>query len=182
MSPFFNPVHPPSGHPHIHRGVNLGSCRLAGETADGFHAHPYHSIRYLTEVVRPAIVEGAARSGRAPQSVSLIVSAFTATDPEQAEQVRSQIAFYASTPSYRPVMALHGWGEIADELQGLARRGEWSAMGGRISQEMLRPLPWSARPRSWARRWPNATLAWPIGCPCICPTLRVNGMLFGAES
>jgi alkanesulfonate monooxygenase SsuD/methylene tetrahydromethanopterin reductase-like flavin-dependent oxidoreductase (luciferase family) len=91
----------------------------------------------LKEVVRPAIAEGAARSGRAPQAVSLIVSAFTATDPEQAEQVRSQIAFYASTPSYRPVMALHGWGEIADQLQGLARRGEWSAMGGRISQEML---------------------------------------------
>src|SRR3990170_4787539 len=84
-----------------------------------------------------SIAESAARCGRAPQSVSLIVSAFTATDPEQVEQVRSQIAFYASTPSYRPVMALHGWGETADELQGLARRGEWSAMGGRISQEML---------------------------------------------
>jgi alkanesulfonate monooxygenase SsuD/methylene tetrahydromethanopterin reductase-like flavin-dependent oxidoreductase (luciferase family) len=69
--------------------------------------------------------------------VSLTISAFTATDPEQAEQVRSQIAFYASTPSYRPVMALHGWGEIADELQRLARRGEWSVMGERISQEML---------------------------------------------
>ena len=138
MSPFFNPG--PIAHPDIPisiAGVNLGLCRLAGETADGFHAHPYHSIRYLKEVVRPAIAESAARCGRAPQSVSLIVSAFTATDPEQVEQVRSQIAFYASTPSYRPVMALHGWGETADELQGLARRGEWSAMGGRISQEML---------------------------------------------
>jgi probable F420-dependent oxidoreductase len=138
MSPFFNPG--PISHPDIPiyiAGVNLGLCRLAGEAADGFHVHPYHSVRYLKEVVRPAIAEGVARSGRAAQSVRLSVPAFVATDPGQTDWVRSQVAFYASTPSYRPVMALHGWGEVADELQGLARRGDWGAMGRRISPEML---------------------------------------------
>lgn len=138
MSPFFDPG--PIPHPDIPisiAGVNLGLCRLAGETADGFHVHPYHSVRYLKEVVRPAIAEGAARTGRPAEAVPVIVSAFAVTEPEQADFVRSQIAFYASTPSYRPVMALHGWGETADELQALARRGEWGAMGARIAPEML---------------------------------------------
>jgi probable F420-dependent oxidoreductase len=138
MSPFFDPG--PIPHPAIPisiAGVNLGLCRLAGETADGFHVHPYHSVRYLKEVVRPAIAEGAARTGRPAEAVRVIVSAFAVTEPEQADFVRSQIAFYASTPSYRPVMALHGWGETADELQALARRGEWGAMGARIAPEML---------------------------------------------
>ena len=138
MSPFFNPG--PIEHPHIPifiAGVNTGLCRLAGEVAEGFHSHPYHSARYLREVVRPAIAEGAGRAGRSPAEVSLSTTAFAVTSPEEADLVRSQIAFYASTPSYRPVMDLHGWGETADQLQGLARRAEWARMGALITQEML---------------------------------------------
>lgn len=138
MTPFFNPG--PIEHPDIPiyiAGVNLGMCRLAGEAAEGFHAHPYHSPRYLREVVRPAIAEGAARGGRSPQDVSLAVTAFAVIDPAEADVIRSQIAFYASTPSYRPVMALHGWGETADQLQALARRGGWQEMGSLITEEML---------------------------------------------
>ena len=138
MSPFFNPG--PIEHPRIPiyiAGVNTGLCRLAGELADGFHSHPYHSPRYLREVVRPAIADGAARAGRPVEAISLSTTVFAVTDPTEAEFVRSQIAFYASTPSYRGVMELHGWGETAEQLQGMARRGEWSALGGRITQEML---------------------------------------------
>lgn len=138
MTPFFNPG--PINHPEIPiyiAGVNRGLCRLAGETADGFHAHPYHSPEYLRQVVRPAIAEGAARAGRSPEAVSLSVTAFAAWDEASADFCRSQIAFYASTPSYRPVMALHGWGEVADRLSALARRGAWGEMAGLISDEML---------------------------------------------
>jgi probable F420-dependent oxidoreductase len=138
MSPFFNPG--PIEHPEIPiylAGVNPGLCRLAGELADGFHAHPYHSTRYLSEVVRPALAAGIARAGRPEGAVTLSTTAFAATDPREAEFVRRQIAFYASTPTYRPVMELHGWGEVADRLQGMARRGEWAALGGPISPEML---------------------------------------------
>jgi probable F420-dependent oxidoreductase len=138
MLPFFNPG--PIENPQIPvyvAGVNTGLCRLAGELADGLHSHPYHSARYLREVVRPAIAEGAARAGRPVEAITLSTAAFAVTDPLEAEFVRSQIAFYASTPSYRGVMELHGWGETAEQLQGMARRGEWDTMGERITQEML---------------------------------------------
>jgi probable F420-dependent oxidoreductase len=138
MTPFFNPG--PIDHPHVPiyiAGVNTGLCRLAGEVADGMLAHPYHSVRYLQEVVRPAVAAGAARAGRDPALIQVAVTALVATTQDEAEFARSQIAFYASTPSYRPVMALHGWGEVADQLRALARGGEWGEMGGRITDEML---------------------------------------------
>jgi len=138
MTPFFNPG--PIDHPQVPiyiAGVNTGLCRLAGEVADGMLAHPYHSVRYLQEVVRPAVAAGAARAGRDPALIHVAVTALVATTQDEAEFARSQIAFYGSTPSYRPVMALHGWGEVADQLRALARGGEWGEMGGRITDEML---------------------------------------------
>lgn len=139
MTPFFNPG--PIDHPAIPiyiAGVNPALCRLAGEVADGFLSHPYHSVDYLRRVVRPAIDAGAARAGRHPGEIRLTVTAMTAVDDSEAEFARMQIAFYASTPTYRPVMAHHGWGEAADKLQALARRGAWDEMGSLISDEMLR--------------------------------------------
>ena len=139
MTPFFDPG--PIDHPAIPiyiAGVNPALCRLAGEVADGFLSHPYHSVDYLRRVVRPAIDAGAAQAGRHPGDIRLSVTAMTAIDAGEAEFARAQIAFYASTPTYRPVMAHHGWGETADRLQALARRGAWDEMGGLISDEMLR--------------------------------------------
>lgn len=138
MTPFFNPG--PIDFPAIPiyiAGVNTGMSRLAGEAADGFHAHPYHSPSYLREVVRPAIAEGAELAGRSPQSISLAVSVFVVSSADEVGFVRSQIAFYASTPSYRPVMEHHGWGGTADELLNMSRRGEWAEMGSLISDAML---------------------------------------------
>jgi probable F420-dependent oxidoreductase len=138
MSPFFNPG--PIEHPEIPiyiAGVNTGLCRLAGEMADGFHVHPFHSEGYLREVIRPAIAEGAARAGRSENDVKLAAPVMTAERYDMADFIRSQIAFYASTPSYRPVMAHHGWGEVADQLKELARSQQWGEMPGLIHDEML---------------------------------------------
>jgi probable F420-dependent oxidoreductase len=138
MSPFFNPG--PIEHPEIPiyiAGVNTGLCRLAGEMADGFHVHPFHSAGYLREVIRPAIAEGAVRADRSAQKTNVSVTVMTADNYDLADFVRSQIAFYASTPSYRPVMAHHGWGEVADKLRELARRQQWGEMPDLISDEML---------------------------------------------
>lgn len=138
MTPFFNPG--PIDHPEIPvyiAGVNVGLCQLAGQLAEGFHVHPYHSARYLREVIQPAITTGAEKSGRDPSEVRLSISALMATNDQEREFVRSQIAFYASTPSYRPVMELHGWGEVADRLRALSRRGEWLEMADMISDEMV---------------------------------------------
>jgi probable F420-dependent oxidoreductase len=138
MSPFFNPG--PIDHPDIPiflAGVNVGLARLTGEIAEGFHAHPLHSERYLREVIRPALAEGAARAGREEGEIVLTASVFMVTDESSDFFVRSQIAFYASTPSYRRVMALHGWEAAAEELSQLARRQDWSAMSDLVSDEML---------------------------------------------
>lgn len=139
MSPFFNPG--PIDHPDIPiyiAGVNTGLAQLAGEVADGFHVHPLHTALYLREVLLPAIKQGAAKAGRSRGEIRVTVTAFAITNPVDELFVRSQIAFYASTPSYRPVMALHGWEEVAERLSGHAARSEWSEMPALIDDEMLR--------------------------------------------
>jgi probable F420-dependent oxidoreductase len=138
MSPFFNPGR--IEHPDIPiyiAGVNTGLAYLAGEVADGFHVHPLHTPRYLAEVLLPAIHRGAAATGRPPEAIKISSTAFVVTSPEEALFVRAQIAFYASTPSYRKVMALHGWEDVAQELSGLASRGSWGEMPGLIDDDML---------------------------------------------
>lgn len=144
MSPFFNPG--PIPHPHIPiyiAGVNRGMCRLAGELCDGFHVHPFHSVRYLREVTLPAIEEGLRISGRRRSEMELVSSILvipsdTEVGWEEASYlVRQQIAFYASTPSYAPVMELHGWGDTRERLSRLAAKGRWGEMPSLITDEML---------------------------------------------
>ncbi len=145
MSPFFNPG--PIEHPDIPiyiAGVNTGLARLAGEAADGFLVHPFHTVRYLQEVLLPAIEEGAAKAERPRPQIQL--TAFVVTDAEEESFVRSQIAFYASTPSYRRVMRLHGWEEVAERLSALAARGQWEAMPALVSDEMLHTFAVVASP------------------------------------
>ncbi len=138
MTPFFNPGPIPSPNIPIYlAGVNPGMIALCGEIGDGLHAHPLHSERYLREVVKPALQKGAGRAGRDAQAIQLSVSVFMVTNDEEAEFVRSQIAFYASTPAYRRVFALHGWEARAQELSVLARRQEWQAMPALVDDEML---------------------------------------------
>lgn len=144
MTPFFTPG--PIEAPHIPiylAGVNAPLIRLAGESADGFHAHPYHTRKYLAEVVRPNLEAGAARAGRSPREVSVACSAFVAVGGDERaraamrEAMRSQIAFYASTPSYQSVMTLHGWRAKAEALSALAARGEWKEMPSLVDDSML---------------------------------------------
>jgi len=147
MTPFFNPG--PIEHPQIPiyiAGVNPGLARLAGECADGFHAHPFHSRRYLSEVVQPGIAQGAVRAGRDRAQIKIATTAFVVTRPEDELFVRAQIAFYASTPSYRAVMALHGWQDIAEKLSAHAARGEWGEMPPLIDDEMLHTFAVVAEP------------------------------------
>jgi probable F420-dependent oxidoreductase len=133
MSPFFNPGPLPSpigegpgvrSIPIYIAGVNTGLAKLAGELCEGFHAHPFHSVKYLREVILPAIEEGAQQERRKREDVSVSVTAFVATTPDEMEFARAQIAFYASTPSYRAVMELHGWEDVAEKLSAHAARGE----------------------------------------------------------
>lgn len=138
MTPFFNPG--PIEFPEIPiyiAGVNSGLARLAGEAADGFLVHPFHTPGYLQEVLIPAIQEGVQRSSRQYAGIKIACTAFCVTNPFEREFVRQQVAFYASTPSYINVMAFHGWQETAEKLSHLAARKQWQAMPELISDEML---------------------------------------------
>ena len=124
-------------------GVNRFMARIAGEVADGLCVHPLHSPRYLAAVVRPAVAEGAAAAGRATEDVSLVVPVFCITGATPAEvdaqrrSVRQQLAFYGSTPAYRPVLELHGWGDLQTELHTLSKRGAWDDMAALIDDDVL---------------------------------------------
>jgi probable F420-dependent oxidoreductase len=153
ISDFFNPG--PIEHPDIPislAGVGERMARAAGEVADGFHVHPLHSPGYLRDVVRPAIVEGARATGRDPPKVDLIASVFIVTgetsgDRAQAERdARRQIAFYASTPSYRPFLAYHSFEALGKELSGLARAGRFGDMAARVPDALLDAVAVSAAP------------------------------------
>lgn len=138
MTPFFSPG--PIAHPEIPvyvAGVGATMCSLAGEVADGLIVHPMHSARYLAEVVRPAVASGAERAGRDPGRVALAGSALVALGDAGREAVREQIAFYASTPTYRPVLDLHGWADVGAGLSELARRGRWSEMAALVPDPMV---------------------------------------------
>jgi probable F420-dependent oxidoreductase len=138
MTPFFDPG--PIDYPDIPiylAGVNPGLCRLAGEIAQGFHAHPLHSVKYLEQVICPALAKGAKKRKRNPEDIDLAVSSFIVTDQNDELFVRSQIAFYASTPSYRPVFQIHGWDQLAEDLSQMARQGEWMEMAAQINDEVL---------------------------------------------
>ena len=138
MSPFFNPgaIENPNIPIYI-AGVNTGLAKLAGEMCEGFHAHPFNSPRYMNEVILPAIEEGLQKSGRKRSDISISMTPFMATTPEEVGFARMQIAFYASTPSYKSVMDLHGWGETAEKLSGFAAKGEWGEMPMLITDELL---------------------------------------------
>jgi len=144
MTPFFNPG--PIEHPAIPiyiAGVNARLCRLAGEVADGFHVHPFHTREYLQQVILPNVLAGAAVSGRGRGDIQLATAAFAIVGESEAErarvreEVRRQVAFYGSTPSYRAVWAHHGWEATGERLSALAARGQWAEMPGAISDEQL---------------------------------------------
>jgi probable F420-dependent oxidoreductase len=144
MTPFFRPAPSPSGPPRVFLGA-LGDrmCEVAGEVADGTFMHPFSTERYIRERAVPAVERGLARAGRERGSFELALNPFVATGPteEQVREslagVRQQIAFYGSTPAYRKVLELHGWGEVQDELNMLSKRGRWTEMAELITPEML---------------------------------------------
>jgi probable F420-dependent oxidoreductase len=144
MTPFFNPG--PIAWPKIPiyiAGVNEHMCRLAGELCDGFHIHPFHSIRYLKETVLPNIGKGANKAGRRPNDCALATTAFVITGANRDEievakgPVRQQIAFYASTRTYIGVLEAHGWSDTCFRLSEKAAQGDWAGMANEITDEML---------------------------------------------
>ncbi len=144
MTPFFSPGPNPYGNPKILlAAVGQLMTEVAGEVADGLLAHGFTTERYMREVTLPALERGATKAGKKRSDLQISYPGFvvTGTNDEETEEaadaVRQQIAFYGSTPAYRPVLELHGWGDLQQDLNTLSKRGEWAKMGELIDDEML---------------------------------------------
>ncbi len=147
MTPFFAPDRADLagfGVPKVFlAGVGELMTEVAGEVCDGFICHGFTTERYLREVTIPALERGRAKSGKTMDGFEIIGPSFVVTGGNEAEMVaaadgtRQQIAFYGSTPSYKGVLELHGWGGLQEELNGLSKQGKWVEMGGLIDDEIL---------------------------------------------
>ncbi len=159
MTPFFNPG--PIEHPNVPvyiAAVNQLMCRVAGEVCDGLHVHPFHSPKYIREYVKPAVEEGRKKSAeplsqspatsdqrpfRAQRRFTFASSCFVIVGDTEAErskmaqEVRQQISFYASTRTYEPVLAAHGWESLNRELHHKSLQGDWKGMASLITDEIL---------------------------------------------
>jgi len=144
MNPLFNPG--PIAHPQIPihlAAVNPYMARLAGELCSGVRVHPIATLRYVREVLLPAVEAGAAKSGRSASDIEIIGAPFLAVGRDEGEiaaakqAIKSHIAFYSSTPTYHAVLEYHGWGEIGRELHELSRERRWDEMPSRITDDML---------------------------------------------
>jgi len=144
LTEFFSPG--PIDNPHVPiyvAAVNTGLATVAGQVGDGVHAHPFHSVRYLTEVVRPAIAHGAELADRDPASIVVAAPVFVVagdSDEELAkgrDSVRRQLSFYGSTRTYHRVFDVHGWGDATPRLHAAMARRDPDAMAALITDEML---------------------------------------------
>lgn len=180
MTPDFSPA--PTGLPMVPitvAAVGEAMLRMAGRCADGVRLHPLCSRRYLEQICLPALEEGMRRAGRRREAFDLHGGGFVVTGPDEAavaaamEPVRARIAFYASTRTYRPILALHGLEELGARLHALSVAGSWAEMPAAVSDDVLRIFavcaPFPALPAAIEARYAGAAdsfdLALPAGTP-----------------
>ena len=119
MTPFFSPTNLDHGPPRVSlAAVGPLMTEVAGEVADGMIVHPFTTEKYLRTVTIPALERGWAKSGRKREDFEISYPVFVVTgrDEQQLEQAKvatkRQLAFYGSTPAYKPVLDSIGAGEL----------------------------------------------------------------------
>jgi probable F420-dependent oxidoreductase len=147
MIPAFDPGPNPYGPPPVYTaGFGPKMTRVAGEVADGFLAHPFNSRRSLLENTLPALQSGLDESGRSRGELNVICATLVVTaDTEEGLEAskaaaRKQLAFYGSTPAYRPTLDCHGWGDLHLELNRMSKAGRWEEMSELIEDDVLEAI------------------------------------------
>src|SRR6187549_2772286 len=156
MTPFFTPDRKDLGDFGVPRiflaGVGELMTEVAGEVCDGFICHGFTTERYLREVTLPALQRGRAKVGKTLEGFEIVGPSFVVTGTDEAQMAaaaagtKQQIAFYGSTPAYRGVLELHGWGGLQDELNRLSKEGKWVEMGDLIDDDILTTFAVVAEP------------------------------------
>jgi probable F420-dependent oxidoreductase len=147
MTPFFTPDAADLGDFGVPKiflaGVGELMTEVAGEVCDGFLCHGFTTEKYLREVTIPALERGRAKAGKTMDGFEIVGPSFVVTGNDEDELrtaatgTRQQIAFYGSTPAYRNVLDIHGWGGLQEELNALSKQGQWVEMGNLIDDEIL---------------------------------------------
>ena len=147
MIPAFDPGPNPFGPPPIYLGgFGPRMLEMAGEVADGFIAHPFNTRESLLQSALPALERGLARAGRSRASLDVICATLVVTADGEAELERSrraarqQLAFYGSTPAYRPTLDCHGQGDLHLELNRLSKQGRWDEMTELVGDDILEAI------------------------------------------
>jgi probable F420-dependent oxidoreductase len=158
MTPMFTPLDIEHGRPDvILAAVGPKMTETAASVADGMLVHPFTTERYLREVTLPTLESTLEKHGRKRADFEVVYSAFaiTADTEEQFEAIKTatkkQISFYGSTPAYRVVLDLHGWGELQTELNLMSKQGRWDEMGELITDDILDAFAVVGEPESVAR-------------------------------
>jgi probable F420-dependent oxidoreductase len=153
MTPMFDPGPNPHGTPPILlAGVGAAMTQVAGEVADGLFCHGFTTERYLREVTLPGVAAGRAAAGRSMDGFEIAGMPFVVTGADEQEMAavkeatKKQLAFYASTPAYRPVLDVHGWGDLQTELTAMSKAGRWQEMGDLVDDELLDAVAVVAEP------------------------------------
>ncbi|MBF6125900.1 TIGR03617 family F420-dependent LLM class oxidoreductase [Nocardia brasiliensis] len=147
MPPMFDPGPNPYGPPEVCLGA-LGPrmTRAAAEVADGLLVMPFNSAEHFRQRTLPAVADGLARAGRTSAQLRIypqVIVGVGRTDAEltaAATGVRELLAFYGSTPAYRPVLEVEGWADLQPELNLLSKQGDRAAMASLIDDTMLATL------------------------------------------
>ncbi|HMF32042.1 MAG TPA: TIGR03617 family F420-dependent LLM class oxidoreductase, partial [Candidatus Lokiarchaeia archaeon] len=145
MSPFFTPppLDPQIRIPIYIAAVNDQNCVLGGELCEGIHVHPLHTINHIKEYVLPPVERGLELAHRSRADLQLVSSIFIVSGKDdraidrEARAVKTQIAFYASTPTYRKVFASQGYEDVALQLSQLVRQQRWNEIHALITDDML---------------------------------------------
>lgn len=150
MTPTFNPGPNPYGPPPIYLGA-LGPrlTKAAAEVADGLLVMPFGSTHFLRSVTMPAVREGLLSAGRSSADFAVVPEVIVSSGGDHTA-TRRLLAFYGSTPAYRPVLDAHGWGDLQPELNSLSKQGKWREMGGLITDEILHTIAACGSPREIA--------------------------------
>ncbi|HYN36880.1 MAG TPA: LLM class flavin-dependent oxidoreductase, partial [Actinomycetota bacterium] len=114
-------------------------CRTCGEIADGLLGHPLASPLYLNEVVKPAVAAGAEKAGRKAEECNITASPMISISDDvdlARREVKLQIAFYATTRTYKRILELHGRGELVSELRSAFQAKDKERMVELIDDEL----------------------------------------------
>jgi probable F420-dependent oxidoreductase len=157
-TPMFMPAPNPYGAPKVFvAAVGELMTEVVGEVGDGLLAHGFTTERYMREVTIPALKKGLAKAGRSIDGFdisypAMLVTGTTDSEIEAAKTaVKAQLAFYGSTPAYRPVLDLHGWGDLQPELNTLSKQGDWAQMTELIDDEVVDAFAVTAAPDDVAK-------------------------------